>query len=325
MLSHYIDTLGIFYHSPRSAQLVNAVLDWATDRQVTTVVKRTLAELNEYRPTAIYIPTFYVFDALHEIYKDISIIIDLDCGVRHHGDSILQWFGLFAKDRIVSARVFSVNYDTVCDTIFQVPYAHCPLKLDYGVRDVVFTDMHDWEGGASHLQVLADLKQIERFGDFVYYYNMRDLPNMLTNEHCFTKNVIQYLDNFSEFCKIFARLRLFVSNHTWLNDLDVFNAYISGAPIWSRNLTVSRGGYFHPRWKAMTYLEPALRSEFANITQHWQFAPHDWRSVPAIRDDIPIDLYRHAYYRLWDILWEWVRTGRRDKILERLTVHYVDA
>jgi hypothetical protein len=130
-----------------------------------------------------------------------------------------------------------------------------------------------------------------------------------STEFTFSKRAIPYLVNFQDFRQILSRIRIFASNHNWLNDLDTFNAYIAGAPV----LDHHRHGYIHPMREAMVYLEPNLSEEFNSLQ------PNNWDSIPAIRSDVPVELYKNAYFRVWDHLWEWVISGRIDQVLMRLT------
>lgn len=319
MLS-YTDTLGILRWSYRSDQFIESAVSWALSRNISTKIyhaPKEIGQCNIDEPLAIYIPVNYCLEEIKIINKSIPIIIDIDAGADINHTPSLQWICDFARDREVATRTFSLYFDTPCDNVrYQVPYIHLPLELEYNTdRDVTIVDVHHWENNQSYLMILAELLSLEDL-DLSYYYYCQGAPVIYTKIlKCFTdnanakclRNIIPFRHKFSDYSELFTRLRCLVSNHRWVTDADVFNAYIAGAPLVGKN-------YVHPMAKAMIYLEPRLSEDLANLSRI-----HHER-LPSIRTDIPTELYKTAFFTLWDNLWAWATTGVIDETLMYLTV-----
>lgn len=326
-------TLGIYNNSWRSTQAAQAACAWAASRNINTIIKGStqVAEFNDASVSAIYVPIRWDWDSLSVLDNSIPLIIDIDTNLWLHGLNMLSWCDRFASDRVVATRNFAEEkgwkrYDRslpLGNIRFQVPYIHLPLGSPFMrvretvARDLVFIDYHKWETKLhdAFLKYLA----LARYFDpsLVCYCNLRDFE---------ADDVLPFEYNFDKFCKIFSRLRVFISTHNWLNDMDVFNAYISGAPIlhipgglWGE--IAGKRSYYHPMQKALLYLEPRLMPEFADLQACYSFG--EWDRMPEVRYDVPSELYANAYFQSWDLLWEWALSGSIDKNLEELTINFL--
>lgn len=297
--------LGIYYHSPRAAQAVESAIAWATLRGVETIVKTEfgLSEFNQSNVDAVYVPIYWG-SALSILDKSIPLIIDID--VDGH-----QSYADLAKDRIIATRTFSryQNHISHERIRYQVPYIHLPLAASQSPKNVVLIDIHNWE---EHMisyfsKKLAFAKSLDP--SLVSYCN-------LTNSHSIDS--LPYLKDFVDFRRlVLDKMRLLISTHSWLSDMDVFNAYIAGVPLLCLNKV---DHYHHPMERAMLYLEPALVPEFDNLRRY----RIDWtqlQTLPALRSDIPVELFVNAYVLTWDLLWEWVSSGFVDTTLMYLTIN----
>lgn len=310
--------LGILseYLNQRQYNLIKYVEEWASKRGIGVVIDHG-AKLKGYKPFAIYVPmTWHSAEAFAHIDRAIPLILDVDSG---NPDRIII-AETIARNRRLAVRNFAWNNDTTrySNNVveFIVPYIHLPIPLSKMPKDTILVDHAI--NLPEFLKLLTWLANTEH-GTYRWYFNNGRGPRMASViskmaeylgwgqlDLCFIRDMMPPISNDAEYNALFARVCEFVTTRTNINDVDIFNAYINGAKC--INVLNIGTNYHHPLAVAMCHLEPKLANEFERL-----------KAAPAIRDNVPAELYDNAFYKTWDMLVQWASYHKIDRKLMQLS------
>ena len=336
----------------RTAQLIESALCWATHRGIPhrTVTHSDLSALDPRSTAALYVPMMFHFHEFIGVHDKIPLILDID-----NGAAAFNIDALAGRRSAVRYAYHDLTNALVPYADYHTPYVQRPFELRFGAaRDLIFIDLHWWEQPSVHFAMLAILTELDE--EYHALCNACGTPlkfyiNGAQSLDSFLHGAEQYWSHYhaanpdakarpllqnvranlipsqlalADYKLLFPRLRTFVTGHTLLTDLDVFQAVMSGAAlVLLRPMHPDRRYLYHSQRESLARIDPAIAAVFDTLAARPLFhlgipcREHlpAWRAEPL--DPAP---FIELHNRSWDLLWRWVSTGERN-----MQVHHASA